>query len=65
MRTIDRKAGHLKFWVPESQMELLVTVFDDFIERGWMTRYEKVDPWWETVEEDSESQNPIRDQGGR
>jgi len=50
MRTIDRKAGHLKFWAPDSQIELMKTVFDDFIERGWMFRYEVVEPWWDTSE---------------
>ena len=65
VRTIDRKAGHVKFWVPEGQMELLVTVFDDFIDRGWMTRYEAVEPWWEIAEDASRVQNPICDQGGR
>lgn len=47
MRTLDRKAGHLKFWVPEGQLELLMAVFDDFIHRGWMTSYEVVEAWWE------------------
>jgi len=52
MRTIDRKSGHLKFWVPESQLDLMKSVFDDFIERGWMYRYEIIEPWWETRDSD-------------
>ena len=52
MRTLDRREGHLKFWVPSCQLNLLRLVFDDFIDRGWMYRYEVVEPWWEvSVEE--------------
>jgi uncharacterized protein DUF4911 len=65
VRTIDRKAGHLKFWVPEGQLDLLAAVFDDFVKRGWMTHYQTVDPWWDIVEDAPKGQNPIRDQGGR
>jgi hypothetical protein len=47
MRTLDRKTGHVKFWVPAEQVALLCTVFDDFIQRGWMFSYHQVEPWWE------------------
>ena len=49
MRTVDRKTGHLKFWVPEDQMDLLCKVFDDFIHREWMFEYHLVEPWWDVV----------------
>ena len=48
MRTVDRRRGYFKYWVPENQIDLLKQVFDDFIERGWMKGYEVVEPWWET-----------------
>lgn len=47
MRTLDRKTGHVKFWVPGPYLPLLVQVFDDFIQQGWMESYEIIDPWWE------------------
>lgn len=47
MRTLDRKEGHIKLWVPAGQLGLMHLVFDDFIDRGWMYRYEVVEPWWE------------------
>jgi len=49
MRTVDRRLGRFKYWVPEGQIDLLKSVFDDFIRRGWMLRYEVVEPWWETA----------------
>ncbi|MCA9409846.1 MAG: DUF4911 domain-containing protein [Candidatus Omnitrophica bacterium] len=50
MRTLDRNSGHLKFWVPESQLDLLKLVLDDFIQRGWMDRYEVREKWWEIAD---------------
>jgi hypothetical protein len=47
MRTLDRNSGRLKFWVPETQLALLREVLEDFIERGWMERYELPEKWWE------------------
>ncbi|NUN94793.1 MAG: DUF4911 domain-containing protein [Candidatus Omnitrophica bacterium] len=47
MRTLDRRSGVLKFWTPRSQWDLLQSVFDDFIARGWMLSYERIEPWWE------------------
>ena len=50
MRTLNRDSGHLKFWVPERLLGLLKEVLDDFIDRGWMTRYEVLPNWWEVRE---------------
>jgi hypothetical protein len=47
MRTLDSLTGHLKFWVPEPQLDRLQAVFDDFIVRGWMRSYQRVEPWWD------------------
>ena len=60
MRTLDRKAGHLKFWVPAGRLDFLRQVFDDFIARGWMTRYEVIEPWWEAAELEATEPPPGR-----
>ncbi len=59
MRTLDRKEGHLKFWVPTGQTGLLYLVFDDLIDRGWMYRYEVVEPWWEISDKQESGEESI------
>ncbi len=58
MRTLDRDSGHLKFWAPEGRLELLKQVLDDFIDRGWMERYEIKPNWWDI----EDGQNPLMDE---
>jgi hypothetical protein len=61
MRTVNRREGHLKFWVPQGQMDLFIQVLEDFIARGWVFRYETIEPWWDI----QDPENPILDQGGK
>ncbi|GMV66255.1 MAG: DUF4911 domain-containing protein [Candidatus Omnitrophica bacterium] len=62
IRTLDRRQGLIKLWIPEGYLPLLRAVCEDFISRGWMYSFQIIDPWWEIQDP---AENPSFTQGER